>query len=305
MRGGAAKVSILSSALMGSISGSVISNVLSTGSFTIPAMKRSGYPAHFAGAVEACASAGGTMMPPIMGATAFVMAEMLQVPYLTIILAATLPSILYFSCLLFQADAYAALHGIEGQAKEDCPSIWAVLKDGWLYLVAIFLMIYMVVFLSMESQAAWVATFVLLVVSSFKKKTRLNWQKFLDFIDGCAKFMAEITSLLAACGLIVGAMVFTGIATSFASEVVSFAGDNAFLILILGAFSSFILGMGMTITACYLFFGHCHGPGPGQHGLQPVGGSPFRSVLGHGFIHNPSGRHGGVLPPPQWPGPAP
>jgi TRAP transporter 4TM/12TM fusion protein len=270
VRGGAAKVSILSSAFMGSISGSVISNVLSTGSFTIPAMKRSGYPAYFAGAVEACASAGGTMMPPIMGATAFVMAEMLQVPYLTIIKAAIIPSILYFACLLFQADAYAALHGIKGQPKSECPSFWSVLKDGWLYLFSIFILIYMVVFMSMESQAAWVATGVLLVVSSFKKSTRLSWSKFLDFLEGTAKFMTEITSLLAACGLIVGAMVFTGIATTFASEVVGLAGNSIFLILVLGAFSSFILGMGMTITACYIFLAIVMAPALINMGFDPL-----------------------------------
>ena len=270
VRGGAAKVSIMSSALMGSISGSVISNVLSTGSFTIPAMKRTGYPAYFAGAVEACASAGGTMMPPIMGATAFVMAEMLQVPYVTIITAAIIPSVLYFSCLLFQADAYAALHGIKGSPKSECPKFLSVMKDGWLYLVSIFVLVYMVVFKSMESQSAWVATGVLLIISSFKKDTRMTWKKFFEFLEGTAKFMAEITCLLAACGLIVGSMVFTGVATSFASEVVRFAGNNAFLILTLGALSSFILGMGMTITACYIFLAIVMAPALIKMGFDPL-----------------------------------
>lgn len=270
VRGGAAKVSILSSALMGSISGSVISNVLSTGSFTIPAMKRSGYPGYFAGAVEACASAGGTMMPPVMGATAFVMAEMLQVPYLTIIKAAIIPSFLYFSCLLFQADAHAARHGIKGQPRKDCPPFWSVMKDGWFYLLAIFVLLYMVVVMSMEAQAAWVATGVLILVSSFKKETRLSGRKFLDFLEGTGKFMTEITCLLSACGLIVGAMVFTGVATTFASEVVSLAGDNVFLILTLGAFSSFILGMGMTITACYIFLAIVMAPALINMGFDPL-----------------------------------
>jgi TRAP transporter 4TM/12TM fusion protein len=270
VRGGPAKVSILSSALMGSISGSVISNVLSTGSFTIPAMKRTGYPSYFAGAVEACASAGGTMMPPIMGATAFVMAEMLQVPYLTIIMAAIIPSILYFSCLMFQADAFAALNNIKGSPKSECPSFLSVIKDGWLYLVAIFVLIYMVVSMSRESQSAWVATGVLILVSFFKRETRFNWKRFVDFLEGTGRFMAEVTSLLAACGLIVGAMVFTGVANSFASEVVSFAGDNAFLILLLGAITSFILGMGMTITACYIFLALVMAPALIKMGFAPL-----------------------------------
>jgi len=120
VRGGAAKVSIVSSALMGSVSGSVIANVLTTGSFTIPAMKKTGYPSYYAGAVEACASTGGVLMPPIMGATAFVMAQMLGIPYVKIIIAAAIPSILYYLGLFFQADCFAANHGLRGLPREEC-----------------------------------------------------------------------------------------------------------------------------------------------------------------------------------------
>jgi TRAP transporter 4TM/12TM fusion protein len=270
VRGGAAKVSIFSSALMGSISGSVISNVLSTGSFTITAMKRSGYPPHYAGAVEACASAGGVLMPPVMGATAFVMAEVLQVPYLRIIQAAILPSILYYFCLFLQADAFAALNGIKGSPREECPSFWAVAKEGWYYLAAIGLLIYIVVFLWRESQAAWITTAALLVVTMFRKATRLDFKKFMDLLEGTGRFMGELTSILAACGLIIGSMSVTGVAHSFSHEVVSFSGGNTALLLALGAFASFFLGMGMTITACYIFLAIVMAPALVQIGFFPL-----------------------------------
>lgn len=270
VRGGAAKVSIFSSAMMASMSGSVISNVVSTGSLTIPAMKKTGYSAHYAAAVEACASAGGVIMPPIMGATAFVMAEMLRVPYVQIIIAAAVPSMMYYFCLFYQADAYAARNHIEGQAREDCPSVVAVLKYGWFYLVAIALLIYIVVFLWREAQAPWYTTALLLVMTLFRKETRLNWARFLDLIEGAGKFLGEVTAILAACGLIIGAMSVTGVAHSFSHEIIAFAGNNVALLLILGAISSFILGMGMTITACYIFLAIVMAPALVQAGYYPL-----------------------------------
>lgn len=270
VRGGAAKVSIFSSALMGSISGSVISNVISTGSFTIPAMKKTGYAPHYAAAVEACASAGGVIMPPIMGATAFVMAEVLQVPYVQIIAAAAVPSCLYYFCLFYQADAYAALNNIKGQPKEECPNLWEVLKKGWFYLAAIALLIYIVVFMWRETQAAWITTLVLLLLAMLRKETRLNLKKAVDLLEGSGRFLGELTAILAACGLIIGSMSMTGVAHSFSHEVVSFAGDNVLLLLILGAFASFILGMGMTITACYIFLAIVMAPALIQVGYYPL-----------------------------------
>lgn len=270
LRGGAAKVSIVSSGLMGSISGSVISNVLGTGSVTIPAMKKTGFSPTFAGAVEACASTGAVVMPPVMGATAFVMAQVLQVPYVTIIIAAAVPSFLYFFCLFIQVDAYAARNGIVGTPREECPKFGAVMKEGWFYLGAIALLIFIVVVLWREGQAAWITTLVLLILTMFRKSTRLTRRKFLDLIEAIGKFMAEITSILAACGLIIGSMGLTGVAHSFSSEIVSFAGGNVYLLLVLGAFASFVLGMGMTITACYIFLAIVLAPALVNIGLDPL-----------------------------------
>ncbi len=270
VRGGAAKVSIFSSALMGSISGSVISNVLTTGSFTIPAMKKSGYSPSFAGGVEAASSSGGTLMPPIMGATAFVMAEVLGIPYVTVIKAALIPSILYFFCLFYQADAYAALHGIKGSPKENCPPFKKVMKEGWFYIAAVVLLIYIVVFMWRESQAGWITTPVLLAMTMIRRESRITPKKFVDLLEDIGKFLAEVTSILAACGLIIGSLAFTGVAHSFSHEIVSFAGGNVPFLLILGAFASFVLGMGMTITACYIFLAIVLVPALVKLGFYPL-----------------------------------
>ena len=136
-RGGPAKVSILSSDFFGSLSGSVISHVVTTGQLTIPTMKRTGYSPSYAGAVEACASTGGTLMPPVMGAVAFIMAEFLNIPYGEIVIAAAVPSILFYVALLLQVDCHAAVHGFKGQPEEEIPSMWETLKDGWYYLFSL------------------------------------------------------------------------------------------------------------------------------------------------------------------------
>ncbi|MBW2341112.1 MAG: TRAP transporter fused permease subunit [Deltaproteobacteria bacterium] len=253
MRGGPAKVAVIASGLFGSLSGSVISNVLTTGSVTIPSMKRSGYEAHYAGAIETCASTGGVLMPPIMGATAFIMAMFLNIPYMHVAIAAVIPSILYFTGLLMQVDAYAAKKGISGLPRTEIPTVRQTMKEGWFYIFAFLLLIWFVAHLRLEAQAPFYATAALLALTMLRKETRLNIQGLIRFIESIGKLLAELSAVLAGVSLMIGALTMTGVSSAFASEIIGIAGGNLFLLLLLGAGTSLILGTGMTITACYIF----------------------------------------------------
>lgn len=269
-RGGPAKMSIVASGFFGSISGSSISNVLTTGALTIPTMKRTGYPPHYAGAIEAAASTGGVLMPPIMGVTAFVMAEFLAVPYSTICIAAIVPSLLYFGGLFLQIDSYAAKADLKGLSKEELPSFNKTMATGWFYIAGLLFLIWTLLYLHWETLAPFYASLVLLVLCNIRKETRLSWTKLVNFIESVGKVLAELVALLCAIGAIIGALSLTGVAHSFSSEIIALAGGNVALLLILGAFTSFILGMGMTITACYVFLALILAPALVKSGLYPL-----------------------------------
>jgi len=270
LRGGPAKMSIVASGFFGSISGSSISNVLTTGALTIPTMKRTGYPPHYAGAIEAAASTGGVLMPPIMGVTAFVMAEFLAVPYSTVCIAAIVPSLLYFGGLFLQIDAYAAKADLKGLSKEEMPSVKATIGGGWFYMAGLIFLIWALLYLHWETLAPFWASLILLILCNLRKETRLNWKKLVAFIESVGKVLAELVALLCAIGSIIGALSLTGVAHSFSSEIIALAGGNIVLLLILGAITSFILGMGMTITACYVFLALILAPALVKSGLYPI-----------------------------------
>ena len=253
VRGGPAKVSIFASGLMGSVSGSVISNVLTTGVVTIPAMKRIGFRPGYAGAVEACASTGGVLMPPIMGATAFIMASFLGVPYIEVALAALIPSLLFYFGLFMQIDAYAGREGLRGLPRTELPALAQTFKDGWYYLAVFGVLVYMLVELQQEAIAPFYATAVLLVINQFSAKNRVTWAGLVRLLQGITTSLVELAGLLAGIGLIVGAFAVTGLAGTLANDLVYIAGNAPLVLLIMGAITSFIFGMGMTITACYIF----------------------------------------------------
>ncbi|QCO57680.1 TRAP transporter fused permease subunit (plasmid) [Pseudorhodobacter turbinis] len=186
-RGGPAKVAILSSGLMGSISGSPVTNVVTTGSMTIPAMRKVGFPAVTAGAIEACASTGGVLMPPVMGATAFIMATYLEISYQTVALAAIIPSFLFFLGLFLQIDAMAARQGLTGIARKDLPKIGAVLRDGWYFLLALALLIWLLFFLKQESRAPFFATLALIALNQLDATRRWGFQDLADFAVACGR----------------------------------------------------------------------------------------------------------------------
>ncbi|MCA8927853.1 MAG: TRAP transporter fused permease subunit [Alphaproteobacteria bacterium] len=269
-RGGPAKVAIFASGLMGSMSGSVITNVLTTGVMTIPAMKRVGFRPAYAGGVEACASTGGVLMPPIMGATAFVMATYLEIPYGDIVLAAVIPSVLYYFGLFVQIDAYSARFKMKGLPVSELPRVLTVLKEGWYFIFVFALLIVMLLYMQREAQAPYYASLLLLLINQVSPRHRWNMRKLLDFLVGIGKLFTELAAILAGIGLIIGALTLSGKIGSIAYELVNVAGDSVIMLLILGAVTSFILGMGMTVTAAYLFLAVTVSPALVDGGLNKL-----------------------------------
>ena len=269
-RGGAAKVAIFASGFMGSMSGSVISNVMTTGAVSIPAMKRTGFSSHYAAATEACASTGGVLMPPIMGATAFVMASFLSRPYVDIALAAAIPSVLFYFGLFAQIDAYSARRGLKGMARHELPSLIAAMREGWVYLFVFGLLIFMMVVLRQETLAPFYATGLLLVINQFMRSHRFSWRSFGSMIAGTGRALAELTAILLGVGLIVGSFSATGLAGTLVNELIFLAGDSVIMLLFMGALTAFVFGMGMTVTACYIFLAVVLAPALEQTGLNQL-----------------------------------
>jgi len=271
VRGGPAKVAVVASGFFGMISGSTVANVASTGSFTIPLMKRTGYPAHFAGAVEACASTGGVLMPPIMGATAFLIAEFLQIPYSAVALAAFLPGFLFYGAILFQVDARAAVLGLKGLPKENLPSLRKTLKEGWFYIAALIFLTYILLIEYKAAEAPFYTILLILILPMISKVTRLSPRHFISGLEGTSRLFAEIMPTLLSVGLVIGSLTITGLAGALSSVILEFSGGNVYLLLALGAFTSFILGMGMSVTACYIILALLVAPALIRSGLDPLG----------------------------------
>lgn len=269
VRGGAAQVGVISSMLQGSISGSVISNVISSGVVTIPAMKRTGFSSAYAGGVEAVASTGAVLMPPVMGSTAFVMASFLGRPYGEIALAAAIPGLLFYFGLAIQIDAYAAQRRLAGLGKHELISLGAALREGWPYILVFALLIYLMLEANRESLAPFWATAVMLVINQFLP-SRMSWRAFGDFIVAAGRGLAELVAILVGAGYIIGAFTMTGLAGTLANDLVFMAGGAPFVLLVMGAITSFIFGLGMTVTACYIFLAIILAPALVKQGLDPM-----------------------------------
>ena len=256
------------------MSGGPISNVLTTGPLSIPAMRRIGFTKEYASGVEACASTGGVFMPPIMGATAFVMASFLNISYVSVAIAAIVPSVLYFFGLFMQIDAYAAKNDLKGLPKEELPKLGSVFRDGW-YFIAVFVsLIWMLVYLQREAVAPFYATALLLIINQFTRH-RLSFDKVMQLIAQMGRLLAELAGILAAIGLIIGGLAVTGIAGTIANDLVYLAGENVVVLLIMGALTSFILGIGMTVTAAYIFLAIVLVPALTNSGINPLASHMF------------------------------
>ncbi len=252
-RGGPAKVAIISSAFFGSLSGNPLANIVGTGSVTIPAMKKMGVSRTYAGAIEACASTGGILMPPVMGAVAFIMAGFLGVDYSVIITIAIIPSFLYFFGLIMQVDAYAAKLNLQGLSKEEIPHFLSVLKEGWPFIIILAFLVWGLAYMKWSTYTPYYASALMIVLSSFNRKTRFTVQKFIDSIATVGKLLSQTSAaLLPMCFVLVG-LVSTGISGAFTSTLISATGGNIILILLAGVIACYILGMAGLVVPAYIF----------------------------------------------------
>jgi TRAP transporter 4TM/12TM fusion protein len=253
-RGGPAKVAVISSGFFGSLSGSIFANIIGTGSVTIPAMKKAGFSPHFAASVEACASTGGVLMPPVMGAVAFVMAALTDIPYGKICIAAFIPSFFYYLALLIQVDAYAARFGIKGLPKEQIPAFWATIKAGWHFLFVLLFLIWGLLFLKWEAMTPFYASGLLILLSMVKKATRIkSKEQIFSLLDGVGKILVETAGIIVPLGLIISGLTITGMAAAFTSGIISLSQGIPLLALLFGAGACFILGMVGLLTPAYIF----------------------------------------------------
>lgn len=254
-RGGAAKTAVLASAFFGTISGSPSANAATTGAVTIPLMIRAGYRPGFAGAVEAASSAGGQILPPVMGAIAFVMADFLGAPYYQIALAAALPAFLYFIIVFMGVDFEAARQGLAGMPRNELPALGPTFRKGWFFLLPIGLMIYLMLVQKFDPDMAGIFSLPLLVAVSFLSKDRekrLYPGKIHGALVSAVKAWIPLAILTAAVGMLVAALGLSGLGTKFSRALVDLSGGNLTVALAMVGLASLILGMGMDSLPAYI-----------------------------------------------------
>jgi TRAP transporter 4TM/12TM fusion protein len=252
-RGGPAKVSVLASALFGSLSASAVANVVAIGSVTIPAMKKLGYPPHYAGAIEACASTGDALTPPVMGTIAFVMAILTGTSYAEICVNAVLPAVLFFWGLLIQVDGYAARTGLVGMPREEIPSIKATLRTGWVFIIAFAFLIWALMIKDWTAEGPIYASVILFALSYTSKKYRITPARLLDTFGAVGTLVAWMIAILLPVGLIVTGLTVTGTTANIISQVVNLGQANTFIILLVTAVGCYLLGMIGLALIPYIF----------------------------------------------------
>jgi TRAP transporter 4TM/12TM fusion protein len=270
-RGGAAKASVLASSAFGTISGSPTANVVTTGFFTIPLMKKTGFMPHFAAAVEATASTGGQIMPPVMGITAFLMAELLNMPYAKVALAALVPGVIYYIGVFVQVDLEAAKMDLKAVPRESLPLLKKVIHENWMFLIPIAALIYLLFIAMFDPDIAGLYTVaVTFLVSLFKRATRVGFRKVLAVLEGTGEALLEIAMIVGAAGLILGVIAVSGLGFSFSLALTEIAGDNFVLLLLMAAAGAIVLGMGMPVLAAYVLVVLLVSPALIKVGMIPI-----------------------------------
>ena len=279
-RGGPAKVAVVSSALMGTITGSPLAEVATTGTITIPLMIEAGYRPHVAGAIEAVAATGGMIMPPVMAAVAFLIAENLGISYFAVAKAAALPAILYYACLYFMVDFEAAKMGLKGLAKEDLPTLLGSLIKGWYALIPL---IALVIWISMgwsPMVAGFWSILLLLGTVLIGNRRVLNSKTLTRSLRQGAENAVSVASACACAGIILGVISVTGLGVKLTSFTISLSGGNLFFGLFLSAVTSLILGMGLPATAIYVMMAAINAPALVEMGASPLAAHLFLFYFG-------------------------
>lgn len=280
-RGGPAKAAVVGSALMGTISGSAVANVVGTGTFTIPLMKKTGYKPAVAGAVEAVASTGGQIMPPIMGAAAFIMADILGVPYWEIVKAALIPAVLYYVALYFMVDLEAVKTGLKGMPKNELPDVKKLLLQKGYMLLAIFALIYfMGVKMLSPQKSAFFTIVVVIVLAIFRKETRIGPKKFVSALIDCMKNSMEVGVVCACAGITIGLLLRSGLALALTNVLIGIAGNRLLVLMMLTMVASLILGMGLPTSACYIIIAILIAPAMIKMGVPPITAHLFAFYYG-------------------------
>ncbi|MGO4889577.1 TRAP transporter permease [Anaerobacillus sp. MEB173] len=270
-KGGPAKVSVIASGFLGSINGAAVANVVTTGTFTIPLMKKIGYKKDFAGAVEASASVGGQILPPIMGAAAFIMAEVLGIPYSTIALAALLPALLFYVGIITQIHLRASKEGLKGISRDNLPRIKEVMKERGHLLIPLLFLMYMLFFSGKTIIfSAFLTIIVTVAVAMLKKTTRMSLQDILDALEQGARTSVGVAIACAAVGVIVGVATLTGFGLKLANGIVMLGGESLFLTLLFTMIACIVLGMGLPSIPTYIITATMAAPALVQLGIEPL-----------------------------------
>jgi len=268
--GGPAKVAIIGSGFMGMLTGTATGNVVTTGTFTIPLMKSIGYRPYYAGAVEAIASTGGIIMPPVMGSVAFIMSEITGVSYGKIIIHAFIPAVLYYLSLYFMVHFEAVKTGLKGLSKDQLPDGKQILMHSWHLTIPILVLLYYLIRQYTASTAVIYSLLSLVIVANFRRSTRMGLKKLLKALEAGARGTLVVIMAVASAGIIVGMINLTGLGVRLTSSIVEIAGGNLYLALILSAISAVVMGMGLPSVVAYLILAGLVAPSLIQIGVPMV-----------------------------------
>jgi len=280
-RGGPAKVAVGASSLFGTISGSVVSNVVMDGPITIPMMQRTGYPGHIAAAIEALASTGGQIMPPVMGITAFLIADWLSIPYSDVVIAAIMPAILYYLALFVQVDLEAAKRGLVGLPAADLPRLAKTIRSGWVFVVPFAVLVYTLVFDAWEpGKSAMAAVIAAIAVGLIQPETRPTLRKLWIACIETGRTLLDLVAIVAIAGLVIGALQISGLAFSLSLILTSLASGSLFALLLLTAALSIVLGMGLPSAVIYILLAVLVAPGLVEFGVPELAAHMYLFYFG-------------------------